>query len=354
MLDSARRLARAAYGPTSNAYIEATVNAASAAVHFQPPRVATALARAALNALGPSLDRFPELRVRALLVEATAIVLDARIAEMDVIARDVITMELARTSAPTMARAWAWRLRSLAMTPDSSHAALTLAVAIVDSIGAKRSVERVDMQYARADLAVLDGRIDDATRLADETLAEARAGFGASSREVALLSTIAIDAAIVRKEFAKAAALADALGAVEVSLHDMNGGVLVRLAYARHNAYLAVGDLARAQRVDATLLAKLDRMETPLVTLYALSMAAATHELGGDFAIAERELRDALIVSASRAGLGALAASLRAQLAGVLVRQGRNDDAQAQIDSLPVAMRDNARALLRKQIKPRR
>ncbi len=354
VLDSARRLSRASYGQTSHAYIEATVNASNAAFHFQPPRVAVALARDALRALGPSRDRFPELRARAILAEATATVLDARFAESDVMAREVIAMESARTSAPSLARAWGWRLRAFAMSPDSAEAALRIAVAIVDSTGAKRSVERVDMQLALADIAISEGRIDEASRLADEALIGARVAFGEWSREVSLLKTIAIRSATARNEFDYAAALADTLGEAVSGLHDVNGAVMFALAFAQHEAYLASGHLARAERVDIRAIADVTPMESPMLLVYTLAMAAWTHTLRGDDIAAARELQQAIALSTTREPLHATSPGLRYELAVVFVRLGRIDEARAQVELLPSPLREKARARLRLETTKRR
>ncbi len=354
VLDSARTLARASYGSTSNAYIEATINASNAAFHFQAPHVAIALAQDAMRALGPNRDRFPELHARAILAEATALVLDARYAELDVMAREVITMELARSKAPTMARAWAWRLRSVAMTPDSSEAALRTAVAIVDSIGAMRSVERVDIQLARAQLEFSEGRIDEASRLANEALIDARVAFGESSREVALLKTIAIRAAASRGKVDRAATLADELGVEVDGMHNINAVVLFAFALARHEAYVASGNLARAESVDTKALADIAPLESPVALMFARAMAAWTHSLRGDDAATVREIQEAIRISETRESLTGYAAGLRYQLAVVFTKLGRDNEARAELELLPDALREKARAQLRLQAAKRR
>ncbi|MDQ6926044.1 MAG: serine/threonine protein kinase, partial [Candidatus Eremiobacteraeota bacterium] len=190
VLDSARILARASYGPQSDAFAEASIDAANAAVHRSTPSNVARLAHAALTALAGREESSPALYARALSTLATASYLQGDLEHTDSLARGVIRIELDRTRAATMTRAWSLRLLAgtaeLRGDPRAADSLAAHAIAVNDSVGEKFSLERIDATNERAIALTALGRPAAAESLLRGGLSVARTGYGVRSREVAL------------------------------------------------------------------------------------------------------------------------------------------------------------------------
>lgn len=325
VLDSARVLARQSYGERSTAYAEATIDAANVALHWRSPADAAVLSTEAIGILESLSDVPPDLISRARLSLASVFLLDGRLTQTDSIAQRVIASELARTTAPTMARAWALRLRGAVEAFRGKDASPTYrhVIAVVDSIGARRSIERLDATFELAYLALGTNRDDAAEALARDGLAAARDGFGEDSREVALLETVPMQLALRRGDLPGALALAAHIEHVIDSLPDLNSAVLLSTTFTRRMVLVAAGQHDRADSLVSSTLQRMERLQAayPLTLMYGL--ASASRESMGDLAGSQQMLERLLAVSATRPDLAVFAGEAHLRLARVLARQAR-------------------------------
>jgi len=287
LLDSARGLARASYGPRSDAFAEASLDAGNAALHRTTPAVAERLMRDALGAIAGRERAVPELHARILVGLATVALMDGRLRAMDSLARAAAAMELRRTRAPTLTRAWSERLLATASTmlafdARATDAHFAHAVALTDSLGMTVSLERLDALYGRV-YALSDlGRVPEATAIAQQGLAAAHAGFGPTSREAALFLAPLADLVRATGDSARATALADSASRIVDSIPDVNAAIALVGGLATIGDRLAHHRLADAQAIGDATLRRVESLGSAPATLNAALMVGLVHVVAGD------------------------------------------------------------------------
>ncbi len=258
VLDSAVILAQSSYGTRSTAYAEASLAAGLAAMRTNGFAAAQRRLEAACAALpADEAARDPvrgELRARVVGARATLALARGDLRTADSLATEVLAIERARTRAPTPARAWAWRVLGTTRH-DSTDTYYVRAIAIMDSLGAPLSVERLDAMLGHEGALSGAGALAAADSVAREGIRLAAIGYGANSREAAHFRAYRSLTLLRRGDTAAASAEADSALAVLDALPEVVAPVRVDIVDNALEALAARGRWAevldRAERLRA-------------------------------------------------------------------------------------------------------
>jgi serine/threonine-protein kinase len=334
-LDSAVRLARESDGARGDAFAAASLERADAVLGSRGPAVAARDVDAASAALAGRERAAPELAARALVLRARVLAAAGAVREADALARRVERLELARTRAPTITRAWALRVLGyseawLRRDPRLVAARHAHAVAITDSLGTPLARERLDALEGLAEALLVLGRTRAADSVAALGLAAARAGYGEASLEHAvLLSRAASVAGELPGGGARASALADSAWRLAARLPDAPAEPLTQVAMTLVDDHLAHGRAGAARAVADAVRARVAPQRVPVATVHAEFYAGRARLAGGDAAGAERALRAALAALPPTRDLDSMRPRLRRPLAEALAAQGRTREADS-------------------------
>ncbi len=350
VLDSAMYLARSSYGPQSDEFAEASIDAAEAAMHRSPVPVAAAYARNAVLALRGREKVSPELYARALATVATTRYLAADLRGTDSLSRAVIARELRRTSRPTMTRAWATRLRAgVRMVRHDWRGADSLAaraIAIADSLGGTFAFERLDAIFERSDVALSTGKIGSADSLTRLGLADAVRGYGSRSREAAIFLAQSATIARLRLDTARSRALADTALTIADSIPEMNSQVRIGITIPALRELWAQKNFALADRVASFAFAGAVAQQDPMAIAMGAIYAGAASVYDKDLTRAEAVFRRGLAACPASGDLENVAQILRGQLGVTVGTLDRAREADSLFATIPPAMATQARAAL--------
>ena len=342
VLDSAVRLARMSYGPRSDPFAAASLARADAVLGSEGPAMAAAHVDAALGALAGRERDAPDLYARALVLRARVLLDAGQVRDADALARRADALELARTRAPTITRAWAARVLGNTMAwivrdPRPVAALHAHAAAIADSLGTPLARERIEALGELSEALLVLGRDAAADSAAALGLAAARAGYGATSVEYAALlaraAGVAGDRARTAADSVRAAAMADSAWRTAAALPTVGAQTLVDVAGTVIDDGLAHADtpsrIARARAVADILVARVTPQHVPVATIFAELYAGRARLAGHDGAGAERALRAAIAAIPASGDLDSILPRLRRLLAAALTAQGRRREADS-------------------------
>jgi serine/threonine protein kinase len=340
VLDSAVRLALGGYGPRSDAYAEASLEAAGAMLYGVGPVPAERHVRAALGALEGRERERAALHARALGTLAILRVAVGSLREADSLARLVIELETARTSAPTMPRAWA--LRVLGHTsawerrdPDVVVSIYRHALAVVDSLGTPLALERLEALDGLADALMFVNRLDAADSMATLALHAAHEGYGTPSMQTALASARLAQVVRARGDSTRATRLADSAYRMAAAMPHAHPTSLAFVGALLVRDHLLHGRAAAADGVAERLAARVMTEDVPIAAVYAALHVGLAKSAREDWPAAEQWLRRGLAALPPSGDMDTMQEHFRLPLAEALRRQGRAAAADSVLAALP-------------------
>jgi serine/threonine protein kinase len=253
VLDSAMLLGRAAYGEQSDVYVSANLEAGSAALHRNRFGDALAFAHTAERSLAAARRDTGELYARALTDMAAVALATGDYQELTKRAQQALAFETRRTRDPTIARAVALnRLGIAAVVHDQWRRADTLfdrALATLDSIAPHSNLERFDVQFNRANIAMVFGRLVAADSIVQEALAVSASTFGTNSREFALFTSAHADVERNRGNVAAARMASSEAVRLMAGIPDVISAVRATVLLSRSNSAMLERDWALSDSI---------------------------------------------------------------------------------------------------------
>jgi len=326
VLDSARLLAKRAYGPTSDEYARACIEYATLELTFHGAEAADEAIDAAMKGEGMQ-ESNSVLGAQIVLLRATQALLRGQLRAADSLAAHVVEIERrTRGLTRTVAAAENVRMITTSWLTRDPRAYLRKArriERITDSLDMRVSKERDGAADAVIESMLVLGRADSAetlTRLQTERLQRT---FGAqpwvqvwAAKSAALLASLRRDTVARRLELAKGRAIVDTLVEFPLDLRVVFSNEYVDDALARKNFEAALR-MAIATR-DAVL-----PTQSPYLLSFAYLFTGTAYLAGGDAAAAESELRAGLARIAPTPDLASMGPRLRRALADAFTKQGK-------------------------------
>ncbi len=350
VLDSALYLSRVSYGPHSDEVAEASIDAAEAAMHRSPVRVARAYSQGAMAALRGRESQSPELYARALASMATTSYLAADLRATDSLARMAIATELKRTHAATLTRAWAMRL--LAGTKlfrrnwRGADSLAARSVAIADSAGGTFSLERLDALFERSEVAMAIGNVKSADSLTRIALDAARRGYGFHSREAAIFLAQSSRLARLQTDTIASRALADTALSIIDSIPEVNSQVRIGVGIAALNELWIRKQFSAGDSLSHQFLAHAIAQEDPIAIATAAMFAGRARVYNRNLNGAEADFRRGLLACRNNPDMLPIAETLRLQLAVTVGTLGRSREADSLFATVPNVWADQGRLVL--------
>ncbi len=332
VLDSARVLARRAYGPRSDEYARACIEYATLELTFHGAEAASESIDAAAQGEGMK-DPDSVLSAQIVLLRAMQALNRGQLRVADSLAARVVEVERrVRGLTRTVAAAENIRMVTTSWITRDPRAYLRLArlnERITDSLDIQISKERDGAADAAIEAMLVLGRADSAevrTRLQAERLQRA---FGSqawvevwAAKSAALLASLRGDTVTRRLELAKGRAIIDTLVDFPLILRVVFNSGYVDDALVRKD-YTAARRMAITTR-DAVL-----PTQSPLYLSFAYLYTGTAYLAGGDAVSAEAELRAGLARIAPTPDLASMGPRLRRPLADALTAQGKMAEADS-------------------------
>ena len=334
VLDSAVALAQVAYGPRSDEFAAANLEMVRALTFRKSPAESERHVRLAFAALAGRERERPELYSLCVLSLAGIRSMTGSIREADSLGREVLRLEAARTSQPTTTRSGAVSLVAnttawIRRDPRIVDSMYAHAVAIMDSLGASLSYERMTAVDGRINALTTLGRYDEAARLQGEALAAAETGYGHQSREAALFLARGAALEHVRGNMATATMLSDSAWRILEINSDVSAWIVVQVAAPRVDIAWQAGRVSQADSVATRALEWVSVQEVPSATIFAAFYAGVAALRAGDGERAERHLRQALAALPATGDLDSMVERVRPSLAEALAAQGHRREADS-------------------------
>ncbi len=326
VLDSARILAREAYGREGAEHVSANLEMASLQLAFRGPDAADESLEAALSSTRVR-DVSSTLRTRGLLLRAQQDYLRGRIVRADSLARLVRDLERAsRGPTSVVAKAEAlllttssWLLRD---PRDYLRRGRALS-ALTDSLGMQLSTERDAAARAEIEALLVLGRADSAAAKLAENITRLEAAFGDNPVVQSTAKLTAALLASVRGDSARRRVLVEESRTALTEAPDAPLSELLLVSNAWIDDALARQAYADAARMADSTRDVLRRTPSALVLVFADLYVGLTRLAIEDAVGAEAALRSGLATVAAAPDLSSMGPRLRRPLADALRAQGR-------------------------------
>lgn len=326
VLDSARVLARRAYGPTSDEYARACIEYAALELAFHGADAANESIDAAAGSESMN-DLESVLGAQVTLLRATQALHRGQLHTADSLAAQVVAIERrARGLTRIVAAAENVRMVTTSWITRDPRAYLRKArmiERITDSLDMQVSKERDGAADAAIESMLVLGRADSAEARTRLQGARLQRSFGAqpwvqvwAAKSAALLASLRGDTVTRRVELAKGRAIIDSLAEFPLTLRVVFNSGYVDDALVRKDVASALS-MARSTR-DAIV-----PTHSPFLLSFAYLYTGTAYLASGDAVAAESELRAGLAMIAPTPDLWSMGPRLRRPLVEALTKQGK-------------------------------
>jgi serine/threonine-protein kinase len=332
VLDSARVLARRAYGPTSDEYARACLEYAMLEITFHGADAANEAVDAATQSEGLK-NSSSTLSTQYLLLRAVQALNRGQMRAADSLAALVADVERrARGLTQIVASAERVRMATSSWITRDPRAYLKWArtvEAVTDTLGMQNSRERDEAADAAIESMLVLGRADSAQARTQLQVERLRRNFGSqatvqvwAAKSGALLASLRGDTATRRVQLALARAIVDSASEFPPTFRVVLNSGYVDDAIARKD-YAAALSMALTTR-NAVLPTR-----SALHLSFAYLYSGTAYLAAGNAAAAESELRAGLAVIAGVPDLASMGPRMRRPLAEALALLGRNAEADS-------------------------